>query len=158
MRQVPLNRRQFATLSLAGLGVWSEAGPAYSNSANERLRIGVIGVGGRGSDNLAGVQGETIAALCDVDSRPLGEAASRYPKARRFRDFRELLAADNLDAVIIASPDHTHAVAAMGAMRRGWHVYCEKPLAHNLHETDLMKRVAGQDQSRHADGQSVPCR
>ena len=141
-----ISRRGFATISLAGwgAGVWSEVATAHTKSPNERLQIGVIGAGGRGIDNLAGVAGEDIAALCDVDERFLGEAATRYPKARRFRDFRKLLQADDLDAVIVASPDHTHAVAALTAMRRGLHVYCEKPLAHNLTETELMARAAKQ--------------
>ena len=126
------------------LGVWSQRAVATNASPNEKLNIGLIGAGGRGIDNLAGVNGEYIAALCDVDDRPLAEAATRYPKARRVRDFRKLLDADDLDAIIIATPDHTHAVAAIGALRRGLHVYCEKPLAHNLRETEFMVRLAKQ--------------
>jgi len=135
-------RRTFFAASAALSGVWSELGRAQSTSPSEKLNIGVIGAGGRGVDNLAGIAGENVAALCDVDARFLGEAASRYPKARRFRDFRKLLDLRDLDAVIIATPDHTHAIAAAAAMRRGLHVYCEKPLAHNLQETELIARLA----------------
>lgn len=141
---ISLSRRRFVAASLVSLpgGLFSELPAAESNSPSEKLNVGVIGVGGRGIDNLAGVDGEHIAALCDVDERFLDEAASRYPKARRYRDFRKLLQADDLDAVMIATPDHTHALAAVTAMRRGLHVYCEKPLAHNLTETALMSRLA----------------
>ena len=141
----PLSRRRFASLAVAGLGgVWSERALARSASPAERLHLGVIGAGGRGVDNLAGAAGENIAALCDVDRRFLDEAAARYPKARRFRDFRKLLDADDLDAVLIASPDHTHAICAVRAMRRGLHVYCEKPLGHNLRETELMMKASAE--------------
>ena len=143
--KTPIRRREFTALGSALLGgVFPHFAHAESNSPNERLNIGIIGTGGRGIDNLAGVKGENIAALCDVDEQFLGESATRFPKANQFRDFRKLLESDNLDAVIIATPDHTHALAAITAMRRGLHVYCEKPLAHNLRETELMASVAAQ--------------
>lgn len=136
-------RRNFLAASLAVCGgVWSQRARAESISPSEKLNVGLIGAGGRGVDNLAGIAGENVAALCDVDERFLDEAASRYPQARRFRDFRKLLDAGGLDAVIVATPDHTHAVAAVPALRRGLHVYCEKPLAHELRETELMARAA----------------
>ena len=145
MQTQRLTRRGFSIASLlTGAGVWSGLAAAGPRDANETLNLGVIGAGGRGADNLAGTAGQNIAAICDVDAQPLDQTAARYPKARRYRDFRKLLDADDLDAVIIPSPDHTHALAAIGAMRRGLHVYCEKPLAHNLAETELMMRVAGE--------------
>lgn len=128
---------------LAG-GVWQSAAAAPSQSAGGRLNIGVIGAGGRGIDNIAAMAGENIAALCDVDERRLGPVASRHRKAKTYRDFRKLLDQPDLDAAVVCTPNHTHAVAAIAAMRRGLHVYCEKPLAHNVRETQKMAEVARQ--------------
>jgi len=124
-------------------GVWSESrGYAKTPSPNERLNIGLIGVGGHGIANLAGVESQNIAALCDVDSRPLGKMSAEFTKARTYRDFRKLLDQQDLDAVVISTPDHTHAVAAAAAMRCGLHVYCEKPLAHSVHELRVLAKLA----------------
>ncbi len=143
MHRPTLSRRAFvaAAASAGSLAAWPAAADTR-RSPSELLNIGVIGVGGRGIDNIAGVKGQNIAALCDVDERPLAEMAARYPKAKQHRDFRKLLDQADLDAVIVATPDHTHAAAAMQAMRRGLHVYCEKPLANRLHETQLMAAAA----------------
>ena len=113
-----------------------------SASPSEKLNIGVIGVGGRGSDNLAALADENIAALCDVDERELQPVAARYSKAKTHRDFRKLIEQNELDAVVIATPNHTHAVAAIAALRRGLHVYCEKPLAHTFDEAQRMVAAA----------------
>jgi predicted dehydrogenase len=110
----------------------------------DKLNLGVIGVGGRGNDNLGGVAQENIVALCDVDARPLEAAAKRFPAARTFVDFRELLALGDLDAVVISTPDHTHAPIAAAALRRGLDVYCEKPLAHSVHEVRVLTQLAGE--------------
>lgn len=142
MNHPTVSRRAFVAAASAGaLATWPAIGD-QPRSPSELLNIGVVGAGGRGIDNIAGVKGENIAALCDVDERPLAEMAARYPKAKTYRDFRKLLDQGDLDAVIVATPDHTHAVAATGAMRRGLHVYCEKPLANRLYETQLMTAVA----------------
>lgn len=99
------------------------------------LALGVIGVGGRGWDNLHAVApGETIAALCDVDANHLAAAAQAFPGAARFRDWREMLRALPLDAVVISTPDHTHAPATLAALEAGLDVYCEKPLTHTIAE------------------------
>ncbi len=109
---------------------------------SEKLNIACIGVGGRGGASVNGTQGENIVALCDVDMRRAGKQFERFDKARRFRDFRKMFDAmeDKIDAVTVATPDHTHAVAAMAAIKRGKHVFCEKPLAHSIYEIrELMK-------------------
>jgi predicted dehydrogenase len=142
-----LSRRQWlATASLAA-GSWaassSLAQPA--RAANERLRFACIGVGGRGRANLetASKFGD-IVALCDVDDQILGQAAAAHPAARKEIDFRKLLenSQDNFDAVVISTPDHTHAVIALMALRNGHHVYCEKPLCRYLAEARILAEVA----------------
>ncbi|MCH8254335.1 MAG: Gfo/Idh/MocA family oxidoreductase, partial [Gemmatimonadetes bacterium] len=104
-------------------------GPGY-RAPSDSLNIACIGVGGRGQANLRGVSSENIYALCDVDSRALDAASNRHTSAKRYKDFRVMLEreGDNIDAVTVATPDHTHTVAAMMAMKMGKHVYCEKPL------------------------------
>ena len=142
-------RRQFlqqglaAGTALAGVGYWSQRAPAQSKSPNELLNIGMIGSGGRGAANLQGVATEHIVALCDVDENALGQAAANFPDARTYVDFRKLLDAGNdLDAVVVSTPEHTHAVATLMAIRLGKHVYCEKPLAHSVGETRAVREAA----------------
>jgi predicted dehydrogenase len=142
-----LTRRQFVRNAGIGAAAFTIVprhvlGSQDQPSANEKLNIAGIGVGGRGWVDIQGVGGESIVGLCDVDTRQSGKAEERFPKAKRYRDFRKMLdEMDNeIDAVVVATPDHTHAVAVMDAMRRGKHVYCEKPLAHSIFEVrELMK-------------------
>jgi predicted dehydrogenase len=130
------------------MGVALSAGALVSSCAVrsprfiETLKIGVIGVGGRGGGNLNAVAGEEIAALCDVDEGRLAGAGERFPGATRFVDFRELIELPGLDAVVISTPDHTHAPAAAAALRRRLAVYCEKPLTHSVHEARTLRRLA----------------
>jgi hypothetical protein len=115
------------------------------NPPSERLRIAGIGVGGMGAGDLGAVApGNQVVALCDVDARRAGETFKRYPDARQFQDFRRMFDAmeKEIDGVVVATPDHTHAVAAMAAIRRGKHVYCEKPLAHSVHEVRALMQAA----------------
>jgi predicted dehydrogenase len=154
-----MNRRQFSLsgLSLAAAGYQAGLAAAGSRQANEQLQLGVIGVGNYGATNLAAVKTERVTALCDVDSRYLDEAAARLPGATRYRDLREMLAREDLDAVVISTPDHTHAFAALAAMQRGRHVYCEKPLALTLAELDRMIEVAAA-KDRHPGRHAAPRR
>jgi predicted dehydrogenase len=115
---------------------------ASATPPSDKLNIACVGVGGRGGANLGGVGGENIVALCDVDTRRAGKAFETHPKAKKYRDFRKMLDEmdKQIDAVVVSTPDHTHAVACMAAIKRGKHVYCEKPLAHSIHEIrELMK-------------------
>ena len=131
-----------SALLAAGLSAGVYAAPRKI-SENERLNIGVIGAGGRGWDNLNGVKSENIVALCDVDDVRAAEAHKAYPGAKRYKDFRQMLDREkSLDAVLVSTPDHTHAIAAITAMRLGKHVYCEKPLAHSIYEVREMAKVA----------------
>lgn len=142
-----LGRRDLLkTAALAGAGFWltgntrSLAEENKSNSPNEKLNIAVIGCGGRAEGNIAGVTSENIVALCDVDDERAAAAYKQFPKAARFRDFRNLLDKmhKQIDAVVVSTPDHTHAHPSLMAMRMGKHCYCEKPLAHSVAETRAM--------------------
>jgi len=111
---------------------------------SDRIRIAGIGVGGQGGGDIRAVGGEDVVALCDVDDRRAGDSFRRFPKAKRYRDFRKMLDEMHrgIDAVVVGTPDHTHAVACMAAIRRGKHVYCEKPLAHSIHEVRRLRQAA----------------
>lgn len=111
---------------------------------SEKLNVACIGVAGRGGASLNGVRRESIVALCDVDTRRAGAAFAKFPQAKVYRDFRKMFdeMGDGIDAVTVATPDHTHAVAAMAAMERGKHVFCEKPLAHSVGEIRALQRAA----------------
>lgn len=129
-------------MALLSAGFWSGSPARASRSPNQKLNLGIVGVANRGETNLIGVHHETISALCDVDEDYLEQRNARYPGAKRFRDFRELLDFPHLDGVMISSPDHTHAHAALMAIQRGLHVYCEKPLAHSISEVRRLARAA----------------
>ena len=118
-------------------------GPGRS-SANEKLNIAGIGVGGQGGSNMNNVSSENLIALCDVDENRAGGTFKRFPNARKYKDFRRMLEKEhkNIDAVVVSTPDHCHAPAAIMAMRMGKHVYCEKPMAHTILEARRMTEVA----------------
>ncbi len=112
-------------------------------SANSKLNVAGIGIGGQGAWDLQEVAGENIVALCDVDSDYAAKTFQKYPTARRYQDFREMFDKEkNLDAVVIATPDHTHAIISMAAIKLGKHVYCEKPLTRTVHEARAVARAA----------------
>ena len=141
-----LSRRRLLRASAAAVPALFtiSAGSRRVLGANDRLDVGVIGVGGRGGSNLDAVAGENIVALCDVDSGTLGGAASRFSAAARFSDYRAMLADAKLDAVVISTPDHHHAPATVRALRRGLHVYCEKPLTHTVEEARLVAKLTAE--------------
>lgn len=111
---------------------------------SDKLNIACIGVGGQGASDLHDVSTENIYALCDVDGERAVRSFASYPKAKRYRDFREMLEreAGNIDAVTVSIPDHAHAAASIMAMRLGKAVYCQKPLARTLQEVRAMRKVA----------------
>jgi len=111
---------------------------------SEKLNIAGIGVGGQGGGDLGNVSSENIVALCDVDWRHAAGTFRRYPKAKKYWDFRKMLEKEdkNIDAVVVATPDHMHAVATMMAIKMGKHVYCEKPLAHDIFEVRKVTEAA----------------
>jgi len=143
-----LSRRKFLA-STAGTAAAFTIVPRYvlggpgRTPPSEKLNIAAIGVGGRGAGDLAGVETENIIALCDVDDARASETFDKYPQAKKYRDFRVMLDKEkNIDAVIVATPDHVHAVAAMMAMKMGKHVYCEKPLTHSIYEARMLTEAA----------------
>ncbi len=155
-----LNRREILrNAALAGVGVWLSGGSAgaESKSPNEKLNIAMIGAGGRGGENLnRHFHTENIVALCDVDwrhkvewyARPLaGEVFESFPKAKKYHDFRKMLdeMGKQIDAVVVSTPNHTHAPASVMAMKMGKHCYCEKPLAHSVYEARVMVEVAAEN-------------
>ena len=113
---------------------------------SERLRLAFVGVGGRGAHNLKSLAGlgQQVVALCDVDQDRAAASLPQYPQAKQFHDFRRMLDEldDQIDAVVVSTPDHTHANAAMAAICRGKHVYCEKPLAHSISEVRALQKAA----------------
>jgi predicted dehydrogenase len=142
-----LTRRDFLRSTAwggAGLIILSNSRLVRGTQANERLNIAGIGVGGRGADDMNGVGGENIIALCDVDQKHAAQTFERYPDAKRYRDFRKMLdeMQDKIDAVVVGTPDHTHAPAGVMAMKLGKHCYCEKPLTYSVYEARVMAQVA----------------
>jgi predicted dehydrogenase len=110
---------------------------------SEKLNIAGIGIGGQGGGVLRDLAGENIGALCDVDGKKAAHTFEAFPKAERFRDYRVLLEQrHDIDAVMIATPDHMHAPITLAALRAGKHVYVEKPMAHSIEEARVMTRVA----------------
>jgi predicted dehydrogenase len=124
------------------------AGPQIltTRSVNERLAIACIGVGGRGGVLLkAAVEDATVVAIADVDKKQLDAGAGTASKAAKYSDYRKLFddLGDTLDAVVVATPDHSHAPATMRALRGDLHCYTEKPLAHSIHEARALAAEAG---------------
>ena len=144
-----VSRRKF--LLQAGAGASSfhivsshVLGGPGKTAPSDKLNIAAIGAGGRAASVINGVKSENIVAIADVDDRRAAKTYKQFPNARRYRDFRKML--DELDreidAVIVGTPDHTHAVAVMNAIGRGKHIFCEKPLAHSIYEVRQMMQAA----------------
>ena len=140
-----LTRREFLRhTSATGLTLWLGSRTLFGReqSANGALNIGLIGTANRAKGNIEGVQSENIVAVCDVDDLYLAAAQEKFPEAKPYNDFRKMLEQPGLDAVVISTPDHTHAVATAAALKRGLHVYCEKPLTHSVYEARMITELA----------------
>ncbi len=144
-----LTRRQF----LAGTTAASAAafmvvpgsvlGLRGATSPNEKVNLAGIGIGGQGSSDLNNMESENIVALCDVDKHYAAHTFNKYSKAKQFTDYRKMLdEMKEIDAVVVATPDHHHACASMEAIKRGKHVYCEKPLTHSVWEARQLAQAA----------------
>jgi predicted dehydrogenase len=143
-----LSRRKF-------LGISSSAGAAFTIvpsfavsglghvAPSDKLNIAAVGVGGIGLRNLQKITGQNIVALCDIDWDYAAKAFKAYPAAKVHKDYRLMLENQkDIDAVMIATPDHTHATIGMASMKAGKHVFIEKPLAHSVYETRMLTEAA----------------
>ncbi|MHC4504025.1 MAG: Gfo/Idh/MocA family protein [Planctomycetota bacterium] len=145
-----LTRRSFLARSAAAAAAVNiiprhVLGAAGKPSANEKLNIGCVGVGGmQGASDVRNVSRENIYAICDVDLNHLNKSAGRYTSAKKYRDFRVMLDKEhkNLHAVTVTIPDHMHASVSLWAMERGLGVYCQKPLTQSVWEARLMAKAA----------------
>lgn len=144
------SRRRFLKVGagLAALGVWGCQTAKKENGAetpapSDALRIAAVGIGGMGQHYMEGCRNEQFVALCDLDHRLAGPVLEKYPSARRYHDFRRMFdkEAKNIDAVIIATPDHTHAIILAAALQLGKHIYCAKPVAHTIGEVRKIRRA-----------------
>lgn len=144
-----ISRREFlktSTCAFAGLTIIP--GHVVSGMGHtvpsDKLNIVGVGVGGRGRKDLNFMQSENIIGLCDVDLAYAKEMIQTYPKAWVFTDYRKMFDTmhKDIDAVVVATPDHTHAIVAAGAMHLGKHVYCEKPLTHSVYESRYLTELA----------------
>jgi predicted dehydrogenase len=142
-----LTRRQFlyySTLAVSGtaLAGYAAAGPR-SISPNEKLNIAAVGAGGKGAGDMRCCSNENIVALCDVNENSAAATRQKYPQARFYKDFRVMLEKEkSIDAVDIATPDHMHAAIAAMAIQMGKHVYCQKPLTHDVYEARVLRDLA----------------
>ncbi len=141
-------RRSFLTTSATVVAAASIVprhvlGGPGATPPSEKLNLAVIGAGGRGADDIAELKSENVAVLCDVDWDRAADTFKRFPNAARHRDFRVMLEKEKgIDAVVVATPDHIHAVAAMAALKHGKHVYCEKPLTRTIREARELTQAA----------------
>ncbi len=143
-----LSRRDFMGTAAAAMAAVTFVprqvlgGPGHT-PPSEKLNIAGVGIGGMGQNNIRACESENIVALCDVDWTYSAEVFKRYPKARTWKDYRKMLDEQkDIDAVIVATPDHTHAVVAMAAMQRGKHVYVQKPLTRSVYEARMLTEAA----------------
>ncbi|MCA9147704.1 MAG: Gfo/Idh/MocA family oxidoreductase [Planctomycetales bacterium] len=138
-------RDTLKTALVAGAGYWTGvAGAVRAETPNEKLNVAVIGIGGQGRSNLNGLSSQNIVALCDLDEVRAGDAFQKFPKATRFQDYREMFdkMSNQIDAVAVSTPDHTHFHPAMTALQLSKHLYCEKPMAHSVWEIRQMTDLA----------------
>lgn len=139
-----ITRRRFLETSAAAAALAASVPEVFSKSPNEKLNIACVGVGGRGRSDFNGVKSQNIVAICDIDDRNLESCARQVPKAQKFNDYRKMLdkVHKEIDAIVVATPDHMHAPISTSAMVLGKHAYCEKPLAHNPFECRVMAALA----------------
>ena len=144
MKDNTFSRRKFLAQSTIA-GIASVAAPAIvrGQNLNNKLNLAIIGAGGRGAANLKDVESENIVILCDVNEDGINKAAVRHPNARKMADFRKVYDHHKeFDAVVISTAEHTHAFATLPALQLGKHVYCEKPLTHNIWEARVIREAA----------------
>ena len=111
---------------------------------SDKMNIAGVGIGGVGRRNLKNMRTENIVALCDVDWSYAAKTFNDYPEAERFKDWREMFdkMGKQIDGVLVATPDHTHAVITAHAITLGKHVFTQKPLTHSVYEARLLAKLA----------------
>jgi len=140
-----ISRRRFNQLAAGASTLVALPGIARAQNVNEKLNIAIIGSGGRGGANTGGVSSENIVALCDVYQPAVERAAAKFPQAKKFKDFRKVFdTPDDFDAVVVSTCEHTHAMATMLALKHKKHVYCEKPLTHDVWEARQIRLAAAE--------------
>ena len=140
----PISRRNFLR-SASAVTAGAVIIPSFmSCSPNKKINVAIVGVGGRGKAQWSACTNENVVAMCDVDDKRAAEGYEAYPNAKRYKDFRKMLdeMGNQIDAVMISTPDHTHFPAAMAAMQLGKHVFVEKPLAHNIWQLRTLQKAA----------------
>lgn len=172
-----MSRRSFIkTGTTAAIGLSMMPGTVFGSSKDskkkktvktEKLKILGVGIGGRGAAVLRELETEDIIGLCDVDWKYAQHVFERYPKAKRYNDYKKMFAEmlDECDAVVCATADHTHAIICAEAIAAGKHVYCEKPLTHTVYESRLLTKLAAKhrvatqmgNQGASADGVRKVC-
>jgi len=148
MKKNNLTRRDF--LAAASATAAFTIVPSFVLGANgqtppsDKLNIAAIGSGGMGSVNINMLSGQNFVALCDVDDKKAVKTFEKYPNVPKYKDYRKMLEKHDkdIDAVLVATPDHTHAVAAMAAIKMGKHVYVQKPMAHDIYEARELTKAA----------------
>lgn len=146
-KQKKLSRRDFikGTAAVAAFTIVprSVLGGSGHTAPSDKLNIAGVGIGGMGKNNVRACEGENIVALCDVDWKYAAEVFKQYPKAKKWKDFRKMLDEQkDIDAVVVATPDHAHAVVAMTAIKQGKHVYVQKPLTRTVYEARMLTEAA----------------
>ena len=142
------NRRKFMKVSAAAsAGFWAAGGVSAkaSTSAIETINFACVGVGGKGtSDSNDAARHGNIVAICDIDENNLGKAAAKWPKAKKFFDYRKMIEemADSADAVTVSTPDHNHAPASALALKAGLNCFTQKPLTHSIEEARVLGNLA----------------
>lgn len=113
-------------------------------SPSDKLNIAGVGIGGMGGSDIRSLKSENIVALCDVDWKYAQKTFDEHPKAKKFKDWRKMFdeLGKSIDAVVVATPDHTHAIVSANAIKLGKHVYCEKPLTHSVYEARMLTELA----------------
>jgi hypothetical protein len=156
----PISRRTFLGGTATAVAAFTIVprrvlgGSGYT-APSDLLNMGCIGVGGKGFSDTIGVSSQNLVALCDVDDEHMSQfrknveerqnqpgLIEKFDKAKKYNDFREMLEKENLDAVTVSIPDHSHAVAAMMALKMKKHVYCQKPLTHSVYEARMLAAAA----------------
>jgi predicted dehydrogenase len=142
-----MSRRDFISKAAAAAAFTivprSVLGGPGNTAPSDKLNIAGVGIGGMGQNNIRNCAGENIVALCDVDWKYSAKVFEQYPNARKWKDFRKMLDEQkDIDAVVVATPDHAHAVVAMAAIKAGKHVYVQKPMTRTVYEARMLTEAA----------------